>query len=360
MSRRFKDWLLGDRGSDLPRILLLDGGVSTHLEKSNGSFPHRELWSSSLLLTTSGRQAIVRSHLEWLKEASVNVLSTVTYQCHFETKFWPEKNILTEPIMDQMWKDGIELAQTAASQQSSTRPTFVVASSGCYGAAMANGAEYTGAYDCDSPCLRIFHARKLQAALKHTPDGVALETIPSVVELQVLRDVLLDSDGSMDTVDTVAVYISLACRNKSQLNDGTRLATALKVLDDLPRENLHGIGLNCCDVDFMLEGLLLEIVPFAVRKRIGVVLFPNSGEAWDAAACTWRAHTGTTESAAMADKLMQVIESVERIATKVHMEEASTQIFLPPILIGGCCRTTPSTLAALRERVDRHLQHRGD
>ena len=92
----------------LPRILLLDGGVSTHLEKklrheqsrasetfgtSNLSpsvesttpepvFSHRSLWSSSLLLTQNGQDAIQSCHQDFFLAGS-DIASTVTYQCHY-------------------------------------------------------------------------------------------------------------------------------------------------------------------------------------------------------------------------------------------------------------------------------------
>jgi S-methylmethionine-dependent homocysteine/selenocysteine methylase len=68
----------------LPRVMILDGGVSTHLAECivgcGQRFEYKELWSSSLLLTEPGRQQIVRSHRDWLTQAHVDCLSTVTYQ----------------------------------------------------------------------------------------------------------------------------------------------------------------------------------------------------------------------------------------------------------------------------------------
>ena len=91
MSPSLKDWMLQrteNTSSNEKDILLMDGGVSTHLEQllkeKEASFPHRALWSSSLLLTPSGRDWIQRGHNDWL-EAGSDILTTVTYQCHYGT-----------------------------------------------------------------------------------------------------------------------------------------------------------------------------------------------------------------------------------------------------------------------------------
>jgi S-methylmethionine-dependent homocysteine/selenocysteine methylase len=74
-----------------PDILILDGGVSTHLEElhkqhsstssfcSTKAFQHRELWSSSLLLDQKGQHDIQTSH-ETFYNSGCNIISTVTYQ----------------------------------------------------------------------------------------------------------------------------------------------------------------------------------------------------------------------------------------------------------------------------------------
>ena len=68
----------------LPEVLLMDGGVSTHLENliAPKTFSHRDLWSSSLLLTEEGRASVFEGHRDWLDSGS-DILTTVTYQCHY-------------------------------------------------------------------------------------------------------------------------------------------------------------------------------------------------------------------------------------------------------------------------------------
>ena len=400
-----------------PRILLLDGGVSTHLEhkhhhssssknEKSTAFPYRELWSSGLLLSETGRQQIRKGHLDWL-EAGANAIETVTYQCHYESHLWPKRNggessssssssaIITDTIMDQMWKDGIDLARQAVREFNSSnhgtppRPRFVIASSGCYGAALSNGAEYTGDYRCllddegeeedraSGPVDKLveFHRRKLQTAMALYPDCIAIETIPSLTECRALRELLQDpqmtmgdDDDDNDDDDTnnndIACYISLACRNGTELNDGSLLQDALSVLRPIPTSRLQAIGLNCCDsqhlpelLDILLRDMLATTRQAdgsdAASKKRGIVIYPNSGESWDAVSETWVRGTGVTESDAMAQRLYSILQHIERTWRRYSSSSSSPPP--PPTLCGGCCRTTPAAIQALAQRVDAHL-----
>jgi hypothetical protein len=128
------------------------------------AFAHRELWSSSLLLgDTTSRNYILQGHVDWI-EGGADIVTTVTYQCHYEKELWPlvlrEKDKNGEETMSQMFQDALQIAQEAThhtqthrrNDNESTQLTenkersFVVASLGCYGSALSNGAEYTGAY----------------------------------------------------------------------------------------------------------------------------------------------------------------------------------------------------------------------
>jgi homocysteine S-methyltransferase len=311
MQQELAQWVSG-KPSSLPRILILDGGVSSNLGPES-NFAYRSLWSSSLLLSPEGRQRILQGHLSW---KAAHVLTTVTYQCHYERRFWPD--IMTEELMNDMWKQGIELARQAAQDQ------LVVASSGCYGAALANGAEYTGDYgDATLDDLIQFHRRKLKRVLELQPDGLALETIPSLQECQAIAHLLPE-------ISPMPRWVSLACRNGRELNDGTPVSEAIRVLKDAP-----AIGFNCCNSDYL--GELVTFVP----KNKAVVLYPNSGEEWDASHQTWDKHSGNVDN--VPDKLL---ECIEKLPTTTR------------ILVGGCCRTTPAVIQHLRTRVDEYLNEK--
>ena len=168
-----------------------------------------------------------------LVQAGADIMSSVTYQCHYDCTLLdidPKK-------MTKMIQDGIRLAKTQHNK-------YVAASSGCYGAALADGSEYTGAYgNVTLEDLLEFHETKFQLMLKESPDAIAFETIPNLLECRAVATLLTQQES------TVAHWISLACQNGSLLNDGSTLEDALDVLYELDpnAQYIHGVGINCCD-----------------------------------------------------------------------------------------------------------------
>jgi homocysteine S-methyltransferase len=371
MNRRYplaamslKDWILSSASqTSYPAIRLIDGGVSTHLEKllqaqdPPGSFAHRSLWSSSLLLNESGRETILQGHNDWLAAGS-DILTTVTYQCHFGT-FGHDLDIVTPEEMTAMMKDGVQLAQQAILENKYTkdeelkRNHFVVASSGCYGAALANGAEYTGNYpNINVKGLSEFHTKKAKVLLDQQPDGLAIETIPSVDECTAvcvaLKSVLQESSSNSPSCCS---WVSLACRDGETLNEGKLFVDALQVIreQDPHAEYVHAIGINCCDsahVASLLEILTRDMALKGPRR--GIVVYPNSGEEWDASDESWREGTGCTDADDLSDRLMEAIDVVKHVWGEHGGNEP-----IPKLIVGGCCRTTPETIASLRQRIDK-------
>lgn len=222
--------------SKAPSVLLLDGGVSTLLEQNLASrdevFSHRSLWSSSLLL--DGKKDDVQGMHKAFQQAGADIVSTVTYQCNFR-----EENVSQEQ-MTSMMQSGVAWAKEATS-------CFVAASSGCYGAALADGSEYTGAYGSVSlQELKDFHRRKFQVLKAESPDAVAIETIPNLLECRAVVEMLKEQN-----MPVVACWISLACQDGDRLNDGSKLEDALDVIQQMDpntsTQYVHGVGINCCD-----------------------------------------------------------------------------------------------------------------
>lgn len=81
--------------------------------------------------------------------------------------------------------------------------------------------------------------------------------------------------------------------------------------------------------------------------RRGIVLYPNSGEEWDAANETWIAETGCTATDEFANRLLEAYHVIE-----TTWNEFGSGSPMPRVILGGCCRTKPETIAALRQLVD--------
>jgi homocysteine S-methyltransferase len=374
-------------------VLLIDGGVSTHLEEllvqngKNHGFLHREFWSSSLLLSNQGRDLVRRGHLDWIK-AGADIISTVTYQCHYESSFWPsrlkdtskehvvriamdEKNIeISNETINEMWENGIVLAKQAIAKQhvgnqsdSSNlkfitevpKKIWVAASSGCYGAILCNGAEYTGDYPGTTQTgLHDFHLRKIIQIIQCNPDAIAFETIPNYVEIHALAEAITTYENQYQADAWPACWISLACKNDTQLNDGTSVEEAVKViLKTIPSERVQGIGFNCCNscyLNGLVDILIKQLV--AMNQRRAIVVYPNSGEDWDAQHQEWKIENESTSCADMAGQIFDVVMKIETTWKSL------TTLPIPVVIVGGCCRTRPSTIEALRLKIDRHRRER--
>ena len=435
----------------------MDGGVSTHLESiiAPETFSHRALWSSSLLLTEEGKASIVQGHRDWLDSGS-NILTTVTYQCHYGLikvktcctfksdiasdiaakgaieqsindtndvntnnitatattttydKEKHERNNVDDPTtstptndkMREMMIDGVFLAKQAIASTTTSRATsrntsqtssssslgpFVVASTGPYGAAMADGSEYTGKYPphVTRQALLDFHTCKARTLLMDgKPDGLAVETIPNIQELGVVCEVLRDLQQQRQqqelqqpgAASPIACWVSLACRNGKEMNDGHTVEEALRIIQsyDPTGRWIAAVGINCCDSAYIasLVTTLTKGILLGDHYHRGIVIYPNSGEGWDAVNEEWKDATGTTDIE-FADRLMEAVQIVQdtwkmecAAATNNKAEAAAaatttkagkpnnSNYCLPKIILGGCCRTNPATIATLRKRID--------
>ena len=337
-----KQWMVSS--SSPPSVLLMDGGVSTHLESllqaKNQKFAHRSMWSSSLLLMEEGREIILQGHKDWL-EAGSDILTTLTYQCHYGVV--GQEMVVSQSQMTQLLKWGVQLARTAIDEEQK----FVVASSGCYGAALADGSEYTGNYrNIDHLGLVQFHRKKIQTLLEQHPDGLAIETIPCLTECTAVCDVL----SELQPIHSAsAFWISLACQNGSLLNEGQTLLDALQVLreKDPNADYVHAIGINCCDIAHIAS--LLEILTHDIATNgptRAIAVYPNSGEEWDAAQEVWREGTGCTNCDQFTKHMMHAMGVIEQTWKK------SSDSPLPKLILGGCCRTSPESIATLRRSID--------
>lgn len=158
------EWFEDHSKGEYSSLLLLDGGVSTYLENA-AAFSHRSLWSSSLLLrinsihditVNAGHEAIRACH-EAFYRAGSDIVSTVTYQCHYNCcgelllqrgDVDGETRAITANDIETMLRDGIRLAREARCNvlrdSTISKDLFIAASVGCYGAALADGSEYKG------------------------------------------------------------------------------------------------------------------------------------------------------------------------------------------------------------------------
>lgn len=306
-SNPFAHWL--DAGDSV----LLDGGLGTELER-RGHTPLGRLWSAALVRTNPG--AIREVHREYM-EAGAKIITTATFQAALPTL---RHTGLHRPEAEDFLRDAVALATLERDRfvhrhAGYYRP-LVAASVGPYGAALCNGAEYTGAYGVTDKQLISFHVERLRILAETDADVIACETIPSMQEARVLLQLI-------QALPQRWAWLSLLCHDATHLADGSSLSEVLKLAQDVP--NLCAIGINCIPPRLALR----SIDTLQRYATAPILMYPNASNEWDEATRTPKDETEPEAFAAEARK----------------WQKAGAQI------LGGCCRTTPAHIRALGKTI---------
>ena len=296
--------------------IVLDGGLATELE-SQGIRLTSDLWSAILLKTNP--RAIVDAHRAYL-DAGAQCLITASYQASRQGLM---SRGLSSWEADQLIASSVALAKQArneflADRQDDSMIPLIAASIGPYGATLHDGSEYTGKYDLDEAGLRDFHQDRLRVLDRSGADVLACETIPSIAETRALADLLQD-------VDTPA-WISFSCCDSEHICDGTPIREAAALFREHP--TVLAVGVNCTPPEFVTQliGELKTVVPDKA-----IVVYPNSGETYQAKDNSWHGFVSAEDCAASA----------------VQWQQAGAQ------LIGGCCRIGPEQIRAMEQALSR-------
>ena len=291
-------------------FVLLDGGLATELEFAGHDLDDA-LWSAKLLLEAP--QAIEQVHADYLA-AGADVIIAATYQATFAGLM--QRGLGWQDSAELMLS-AVQLAQSARAKYASSRHPrpLVAASIGPYGAYLADGSEYHGNYGLSVQELVDFHAARWHLLANSGADMLACETLPAFDEAQALLNLL------QATPDTSA-WFAFSCRDEHHINDGTAIAECGRLLDQEPR--VAAIGINCTRPQFVTS--LLDSLRTTTDKPL--IVYPNSGECWDADGHCWLA--GSEQS--IAEYVTMAAEWRKHGAT----------------IIGGCCRTTPQHIQALK------------
>ncbi len=299
-------------------LVVLDGGLASELE-ARGHDLSDDLWSARLLLDAP--EAIADVHTAYL-EAGADCVVSASYQATLEG--FHRRGVSASEGRERL-RLAVELARRARDAFWSRRPPgrrrpLVAASVGPYGAARADGSEYTGHYDRDESGLREFHAERFALLAGAGADLLACETIPSLVEARVLLDLLDETPGAR-------AWFSFTARDAAHISDGTPIA---RVARELNHERVLAVGVNCVSPS-LVTGLLGELRDATDRP---LVAYPNSGEGWDAGARRW---SGAPDSP-------------DVVKDSPGWRQAGAR------LIGGCCRVGPAEITSLRDRLVERAQ----
>jgi homocysteine S-methyltransferase len=293
------------------RVIILDGGFATQLE-SMGFDIGGALWSAKLL--ESNPQAVIDAHRAYL-DAGADCIISASYQASRGGFMAMGK---TAEEADRLIASAVTLALTARQEYLEENPAanasiMVAASIGPYGATRHDGSEYTGIYDISEGELQRFHEERLTLLDQSGADVLAVETIPNFAEAGVLSKLL-------EQTKTPA-WVSFACRDGKHISDGTKLSEAVALFVNHPR--VLALGINCTPPEFV-NSLIAEVRRVAPQKAI--VVYPNSGEIYHAENISWSGKSCDFDS---------------DFNVTAWREAGAT-------LIGGCCRTGPRDIAAIK------------
>lgn len=296
------------------QLVILDGGLATELE-TRGCDLSDELWSARLLMDQP--ELISEVHFEYLR-AGADCVSSASYQATFEGF---AKRGLSRSAAAELIRRSVGLAREArhrfwaetVNRRNRLKP-LVAASIGPYGAFLADGSEFRGDYGLDEQELEDFHRSRWNILAASGADLLACETLPSRLEARALRRLLESTPG-------VQAWFSFSCGDGQSLNDGSRIEEVAAELDDCPQ--ILAVGVNCTEPRYLSS--LLERLRLGTSKP--AVVYPNSGELWNAEDRGWtpRATQGPSWLAGCDDWIRRGAR-----------------------LIGGCCRTSPSEIEELR------------
>ena len=284
---------------------VLDGGLSTELEAA-GHDLRDGMWTARLLVDAP--DAVVAAHRSFV-DAGAEALITASYQASVDG--------LVRAGCDVATARGAIVGSTALARAAASPAVVVAASLGPYGAVLGDGSEYRGSYAIGDSELADFHAGRLELLAASEPDCVAIETMPSARETEIVLRTLrgyprLRAWVTMTGGDGALVWAGDSVESVAEV-----AAASAQVI---------GIGVNC-------------VAPSIVSAMLGrirnvtdlpLVAYPNHGRVWDGTAHRWTGDADEPDLGALVGEWVGIGAR----------------------LIGGCCgygSTMVRTLVALRD-----------
>ncbi len=299
-------------------FVVLDGAFGSELAQ-RGFSTNDALWSAKALIEAP--ELVKAVHRDYYA-AGADVCSSASYQATIEG--FMRKGLSRKEAVELIARSVRLLKQVrdefTGSRSAAGLPAALAAASvGPYGAYLADGSEYTGAYRIGVQGLREFHRERIEILAGQAPDLFAVETIPLLDEAVA---VMLE----LARFPQIPAWVSFSCRDERTTCGGDDIADCARALGRNPQ--VAAIGVNCTDPRHV------EALVRTIRDACGkpVVAYPNRGEQYDPQTKTW---SGGAECFA------GYVGDWYRAGAR---------------LIGGCCRTGPEDIrqvAAFRSSLQR-------
>jgi homocysteine S-methyltransferase len=283
-------------------VLVADGGLATELE-ARGNDLSDSLWSARLLMDAP--EQIRDAHLAFFRAGAV-IATSASYQASFEGF---ARRGLDRRDAAGLMRRSVDLARSARAEMAGDgRARWVAASVGPYGAALADGSEYRGRYGRSVRELAVWHRPRLEVLAGAGPDVLALETVPDIDEAEALMTAV--------TGLGIPAWLSYSIAGE-RTRAGQPLSEAFAVAAGVPE--VVAVGVNCCAPADVLGAIAVA------REVTGkpVIVYPNSGEEWDARRRAWAGRS------------------------RYSTAQPRQWIAAGATIAGGCCRVRPADIAAI-------------
>ncbi|SDT07845.1 homocysteine S-methyltransferase [Brevibacterium siliguriense] len=293
--------------------IVIDGGLGSAAEDRGIDLDHA-LWSAELI----GRDpdTLLTVHTAFAN-AGARILTTASYQA--TPLGFTEAGISAEEG-SRIIGDSVRIARAAADRSAAPGARILVAGSvGPYGAALGDGAEYTGDYRLTPAEYTAFHRPRIEALAEAGADLLAIETQPRLDEIRAL--IALTEDIGLPAWVTVTLQ-GAPDTTAPTMPDGSTLADLAQAV--AASASVNAVGVNCVRPSLVTPALR----ELSKHMDLPLIAYPNSGETYDADTLTW--HDGAEPGVGSWP-----------VAEWTHLSAR---------ILGGCCRIRPDDIAVLAEQ----------
>ncbi|KAL0348882.1 UNVERIFIED_CONTAM: Homocysteine S-methyltransferase 2 [Sesamum angustifolium] len=267
-------------------------------------------------------------HLDYL-EAGANIIISASYQATlqgFEAKGLSRKEgeaLLEKSVKiacearhiyyDRATKGSWDISGDVLTRKE--HPVLVAASVGSYGAYLADGSEYSGIYgdNIGLETLKDFHRRRVQVLVESGADLIAFETIPNKLEAMAYAELLEEEAVN------IPAWFSFSSKDGINVVSGDLIQDCALIADSC--EQVIAVGVNCTpkihswadpinpngrNLQWFLPFVRCLVYCFGSKFTAStpailqvttkpILVYPNSGETYDASRKEWVPSTGVTD-----------------------------------------------------------------
>lgn len=319
--------------------VILDGGLGELVAKRGNDILGGSLWSGQLIHSNPAVFDSIAD--EWLSAGS-EILLTATYQVTIEVLC--KEFSLTRSEAERSVRGHCDALQRTTSaywdalpaQKRANRRTPVVGLSlGPLSAIHPDYDEFSSHYGSEitDTVLHDFHNDRVKSFYTDAVKVIAFETIGVTREATIFCSL-------MRSYADIPFYISFQCLDESHLASGNPIDDAVQTVLGIAQKDrqLVAMGINCVCISMVQElvgNVRAQIETFMASSsnpwRVDVIAYPNSGETYSNRSWGWASDKKSKVHGPLCE---------EDWASIVHETKAR--------FIGGCCRTNPEHIAALR------------